>query len=430
MLPGGGGSSRASDGPMRPGTSPSSSASRLPWSVATTTRAVPVASVRSHSPIWSERPGSGGAGAYAALCSAPSSSRSAPRSSRTVSVSEAMYGGCQWGGSSPLPTSCASPVGCPAVRFRGVGAQLIDIGQDQVAVGRQVVRGRARGQVADPGLRGFADVPGLQPGEIGLERVAELAEVPHLGDDRITQILRRGNGELAGGQQLDLLPTGPAGLGGGIEDPDGVHLVAELLDPDGVRLAGRPQVDQAPTNRELADPGHLGRGVVPGGHQTIGQLALRDAITDPHPASGAPQPLHGQRPLPQRGQRGHDHEIPLRAGQAGEDRQPRGRLVAIRQRPLEGQRPTLGQDRDGVGIQPRPQVVRQAVGLLIGLDHDHERARPLQGCPTRGHMRRPSGRRHVELDRRGRRLPEQRDQRPEPRTAGHGGEAVRPGRPR
>ncbi len=307
----------------------------------------------------------------------------------------------------------------PLVGVAGVGLQLVEVGQDDVAADRQVIDRRTGGEEPDPGLGPVPRVARLEAGEIGLERVAQETTVGNGPVKCLGQVVGRRNDELAGGEQEDLLALGSAGLGRGLEDAQRIHLVAELLDPDRVGLPGRPQVHDAAADGELANPGHFGRRVVAGGHQPVNEVTLWDAVTDPQPASGGAQPLHGQGPLPQGGERGHDHEVAFGPGEAGEDRQPRGRLVALGVRPLQGEGAALRQDGHRLVAHPRPQVIGEAMGLLIGLDHDHQRRRPRQREAARREVCRTRRRRHGQRrgGRRGR--GKELEERPEPRAAGH-----------
>ena len=257
----------------------------------------------------------------------------------------------------------------PAVGLRGVGAELVDIGQHDMADGREVIGGGAARQEGHPRLGSLADVPGLESGDIDLQGLAEV-EISHLGDDRGAEDLTRRDGELTGGE--DGSPCArPAGLGGGVEDADGVDLVPELLDPNRVRLARRPQVDEAATDGHLADAGYLGRWIVAGGQEAPGQLALWDAIANrtrrrtewsrSTKAFAARVRRSARRPP--------DH---ARNPRGGKHRQASCGLVAVWKRPLERERAALRQDGHRVPVEPGPEVVGHAMGLLIGLDHDDD----------------------------------------------------------
>ena len=312
-----------------------------------------------------------------------------------------------------------APVDRPLVGVARMGAELVRIGQHDVAVTAQVIDGRSGGQEPDPGLGRVPHVARLEAGDIGLERVAQESAIGNRVVERLGQVVRRRYDELAGGQQQDLLALRATGLGGGLEDAQGVHLVAELLDPDRVGLAGRPQVDDAAADGQLADPRHLGGRVVAGGHQRMDEVALRNAVPDPHPAPGGAQALHGQGSLPQGGERGHDHEISLRLREAGEDRQPRGRLVALGMRPFERKRAALGQDGHRILVDPRSQIVGQAMGLLIGLDHHDQWRGPRQRLTSRRQVGRTRGRRNGARRAVGGWRRKELEEGPEPRAAGH-----------
>ena len=130
--------------------------------------------------------------------------------------------------------------------------------------------------------------------------------------------------------------------------------------------------------------------VVAAGHQRGEQAALPDALADAQVRAAGLELARAQRPLDERQERGDEHEAPHPAD-VGEDAQPLGGLVVLRQRSLEWQRRALRERPQVPGPDPGGEVVGEPVRLLVGArDHD-ERNRGPDARATRREVRR-SGR--------------------------------------
>ena len=158
---------------------------------------------------------------------------------------------------------------------------------------------------------------------------------------------------------------------------------------------GRPHVDQPAAVRELADPGHLGRRAR--SRRTPGARAARAGQPRTHPHGGAPPraSCRGPRVRWTSGQQAGDGDVVSPAPEGGEDREPFGRLVVLRQRPLEGQRGALGQRPDVRVADPGGEVVGQAVRLLVVARHDDDRVRAPPARVPRREVAGPRGGGHT-----------------------------------
>ena len=167
---------------------------------------------------------------------APDSARS-PGSSRTRSVPGPTWSSPVAGQTIAAQTSAASPAS--SARVAGATACVTaagPVGRGPVAPGSMPSK-RARSAASRSGNR-----PAARP------RRARSSPGPPDGDE-----------ELAGRQERGALggPDGP--LVGRVEPPDRVDLVAEEVDPDRERLAGREDVDDPAAPGELAAAGDLER---------------------------------------------------------------------------------------------------------------------------------------------------------------------------
>ena len=83
------------------------------------------------------------------------------------------------------------------------------------------------------------------------------------------------------------------------------------------------------------------------------------------------------------------------AAKVGQHAQPLGGLVVLGERPLQRKRRPLGQRPDVAAADPRHQVVREPVGLLVGPGDDDDRPRGRKARAPDGEMRRPRGPGHT-----------------------------------
>ena len=110
------------------------------------------------------------------------------------------------------------------------------------------------------------------PGSDLLEQLGQLGVVGHQVGRPAAHLV--GDQQLPAGRRLNLGEGAVGGaLVGHLEIGDGVYLVTEEVETDGVVLGGREDVDDAAAHRELAATLHQVDPLVGGGHQVGGQLA-------------------------------------------------------------------------------------------------------------------------------------------------------------
>ena len=143
-------------------------------------------------------------------------------------------------------------------------------------------------------------------GDIDLQGLAEV-EISHLGDDRGAETSPAGRRTHRRGGWISLRRDRLAWVVG--SKTRMASTSSQLLDPNRVRLARRPQVDEAATDGHLADAGYLGRWIVAGGRRPRSARAV-DAIVA-GPAAGTDEVVPRRRSLPECGDRRDDHQITL-----------------------------------------------------------------------------------------------------------------------
>jgi hypothetical protein len=131
--------------------------------------------------------------------------------------------------------------------------------------------------------------------------------------------------------------------------------------------------------RELPDPRHLGRGVVAAEHEALEERALRQPRTDPD-GGGRLRELPRPEGALDDGQQAGDGDVVSPAPEGGQDSQPLGRLIMLRQRAFERKRRALGKRPDVRGADPGGEVVGQPVRLVVIADDDDDRGARPQRC--------------------------------------------------
>ena len=148
-------------------------------------------------------------------------------------------------------------------------------------------------------------------------------------------------------------------------------------------------------SRRCRLPRALDRSRRPGGPRSARAVGCD---RQPGPAAGrngvVPQRAFAAR-VRRSARRPPDH---ARNPRGGKHRQASCGLVAVWKRPLERERAALRQDGHRVPVEPRPEVVGHAMGLLIGLDHDDDGC-VRGGLPPSCHVRSARGG-GTQLDRR------------------------------
>ena len=212
--------------------------------------------------------------------------------------------------------------------------------------------------MARPDLRGIAQLALLEAGQVRGEVRGQLGRRPCRAG-RAAAARHRAEQEFARGQQLDHVDRADTALVGRVERAQRLDLVAEPLDADGQRLAGREDVDDAAASCELAAAGDLGQCLVAKLDELAQDPLLANALPDLELDWLGRQLGRRERVLEERLDAGHEHlrnaRLPCSEGGDASGRSRRGSAPA-----LVGERGARLQRHDRVRVaEPRLRAPRR-----------------------------------------------------------------------